>query len=133
MVRTCAARAWPNVSGSGSPFAGLTYKGYLVIVSIGPPDLPANLAYRKGCCMDVGICSIRLECFHNRIKVAGRHILRRRSNDAPCIRRSGYSAIGWAGGSSRWPIIEVRAEEHHDAAAHVTLTEMDVGLRYRRA
>ena len=59
--------------------------------------------------------------------------LRDRSDDARSIQRPGYSAAaGWAGRSSRWPIAKISAEEHHDAVAHVTLTEMDVGLCYRR-
>jgi hypothetical protein len=107
---------------------------YLVAVLVHGTDFAAEFPCGKRCGVNVAIGRIRLQRVLDGIEITGRHILRGRSDHARGRERSRHrSSICRTRGSSRWSVIEIRAEEHHHAARHMHFAQMDVRLRNRRA
>src|SRR6516162_251758 len=105
----------------------------LVVLVIGMANLAANLARRKVRGVNIAIGGIGDERRDQRVEIAGRNVLRGRPNHASARDRSGYgSAARRTKLSSRRTVVEVGAEEHHDASRHMPLTEVNVRLRDRR-
>ena len=110
---------------------GMTARRLAFVVSIAVADLAANLTGREVHGVNIAIGGIGDERRHQRVEIAGRDVLRG-GPDHVCARD--HSCHGSAGrrtslSSRRAGVGEAAAEPYHDAARHMLLTEVNVGLR----